>query len=115
MFVKVSICVALVDPTVVFGNVSEPGETVAVVVGATPIPVRFTVCGLLASLSVMLITALLDPATDGLNVTLIAQLAPAANDVPHELVWLKSPLSGPPTAIPVIAKAVVPVFVRVVL
>ena len=42
-----------------------------------------TDCGLPAALSVMLRTAVSVPETVGLNVTLMVQLAPAANELPQ--------------------------------
>src|SRR6267143_2781421 len=105
---------ALVDPTVVLAKVREAGESVAVVIGATPVPVSVTVCGLLESLSVMVTAAELVPAIAGLKVTLIAQLAPAANELPQVFVSAKSPLSAPVTAMLVIDKAEVALFVSVV-
>jgi hypothetical protein len=44
----------------------------------TPVPVKLTFCGLPLALSVIVSEALREPVAVGVNVTLIAQLAPAA-------------------------------------
>src|SRR5208282_1478582 len=49
----------------------------------------------------------------GVNVTLIAQLAPAAIELPHVFVMEKSPALAPVTAMLVMLRARVPLFVRV--
>ena len=55
------------------------GESFAVV----PIPLSVTFCGLPEALSLMLSAAVRVPDAVGLNLTLILQLAPAANEVPQ--------------------------------
>jgi len=50
---------------------------------APPVPDNATFCGLPAALSVMLTAALRVPMAVGLKVTLIVQLAPAANELPQ--------------------------------
>jgi phage tail protein X len=85
------------------------GESFAVV----PTPLSVTFCGLPAALSVMLNAAVRVPDAVGLNLTLIVQLAPAANEVPQVVVWEKSPAFVPVIAIVVIVKLAVPVFFRV--
>lgn len=52
---------------------------------------KLTVCGLFAALSVTVSVPVLVPGADGVNVTLIAQLVPAATDVPQLFVCAKSP------------------------
>ena len=47
-------------------------------VGAMPVPVRVTVCGLEVPLSLTVRVALRAPRAPGVNVTEIVQLAPAA-------------------------------------
>jgi hypothetical protein len=56
---------------------------------ATPVPERVTVCGLPPALSVMVSDALTVPGEEGVNVTLIGQLAPAARPVPQRFVCEK--------------------------
>jgi hypothetical protein len=51
-----------------------------------PVPESVTVCGLLPALSETVIAPVLSPATVGVNVTLIVQLAPAATELPQLLV-----------------------------
>ena len=68
---------ALVVPTRRLANVIAVGESVTV--GATPVPVRATVCGLPAALSFTVTVAGRAPAAIGPNVTEIVQLAPAAS------------------------------------
>ena len=58
------------------------GDSFAVV----PIPLSVTFCGLPAALSLTLNAAVRVPDAVALNVTLIVQLAPAANEVPQ--VWV---------------------------
>jgi hypothetical protein len=65
------------------------GESVTV--GVKPVPVRLTLCGLPLALSVTVSDAVRVPDADGVNVTLIVQLAPAATLLPQLLVWAKSP------------------------
>jgi len=50
---------------------------------ATPEPLRATDCGLPAALSLTLSVALRVPDAVGLNVTVMLQLAPAANELPQ--------------------------------
>ncbi len=63
-----------------------------------PVPERLTVCGLPLALSVMLTEAVRVPVAEGVKVTLIVQLAPAATELPHVLVCAKSPALVPVTA-----------------
>ena len=61
-------------------------------------PLKLTVCGLPVALSVMASDALRAPAAEGVKVTLIVQLAPAATLAPQLLVWAKSTEFAPPSA-----------------
>jgi hypothetical protein len=83
--------------------------------GSLPVPVRPTVCGLPAALSVRVTAALPVPVAVGVNVTLMLQFAPAATLVPQLFDWLKSPLLAPVTAMLLIVKVALPVFVSVTL
>ena len=60
-----------------------------------PVPFSVAVCGLLASLSATLSIAVTAPVAVGVNVTLIVQLAPTANVVPHALVSAKDAAPEP--------------------
>ena len=55
-----------------------------------PVPVRLTVCGLPAALSVIDSVPVRVPLCVGLKVTLMVQLASAARLEPQVFVWLKS-------------------------
>ena len=55
-------------------------------VGALPVPVRPTLWGLPAALSLRVTAAVRVPLPVGVKVTLIVQLAPAATLAPHVLV-----------------------------
>ncbi len=110
-FVMVTPCEGLVVPTSWLPKVSEVGETLTV--GATPVPLRPTVCGLPAALSLMLSVALRVPVAVGVKVTLIEQLPPVATDVPQLLVWAKSPGLAPVREMPLILSAPLPVLLRV--
>jgi hypothetical protein len=74
-----------------------------------PVPVRLTVCVVGLALSVIVIEPLRKPVALGVKVTLRVQLAPAAKLEPQVLVWAKSPL----TAMLVIVRVALPVFLRV--
>ena len=78
-----------------------------------PVPERLTACGLPLALSVMLSEAVRLPEAEGVKVTLIVQLAPAATELPHVLVRAKSPALVPATAMLVMLKVALPVLLRV--
>ncbi len=54
--------------------------------GATPVPVRFALCGLVAALSVTTTVPWRVPVAVGVNTTLMAQFAPAAREPPQVVV-----------------------------
>ena len=72
-------------------------------------PVRLTVCGLPVALSVMVIVPGWLPVAVGVKVTVMAQLAAGATDVPQVLVWAYGELA----AMLVRFSNAVPVLVRV--
>jgi hypothetical protein len=74
MLVRVTVCAALVVPTVCELNVRVPG--VRATAGEDPVPRRLTVCGLPAALSLIDTLAVTVVVSVGENVTLIVQLAP---------------------------------------
>jgi hypothetical protein len=80
--VKVTVFAGLVVPTATEPKFKLVGESFAVV----PIPLSGTSCGLPAALSVTLRAAMRVPLAVGVNVTLIPQLAPGANELPQ--VWV---------------------------
>ena len=55
------------------------------ITSCVPAPDRGTVCGLPLELSAMLSEAARVPVTEGVNITAIVQLAPAASELPHVL------------------------------
>jgi hypothetical protein len=84
VFVSVTACGELLDPTNWFPNDRELADRLTA--GATPVPVRLTVCGLPLALSVMVRVPLRTPVAVGVKVTLIVQLAPAPTLAPQVLV-----------------------------
>src|SRR5258708_19868731 len=91
---SVTDCAALVVPTVWPAKASEEAERLTTgAEAAAPVPVRLTDCGLPEALSVMLRVPVRLPDAVGVNVTLMVQFAPAATELPHALVWPKSPLA----------------------
>jgi hypothetical protein len=107
VFVKVTVCFTLVVSTLWLANVSVAGENVTVA-AADPVPVRLTVCGLPAMLSLMLTVPVSVPVVKGVNVTPIVQVAPDTREVPQLFVWPKLPVA----LIDVIPSVTLPVFVR---
>ena len=77
--VRVTVFAAVLTPTETDPKATARGESFAVV----PTPLRITFCGLPAPLSVTLSDALRAPVAAGVKVTLIVQLAPAANEFPQ--------------------------------
>ena len=91
VLLRVTVWAVLVVPTDWLPKARLVGErpsTGAVPVAAlcVPVPERLTVCGLPRALSVILTEALRLALAEGVNVTLIVQLAPAATELPHVLV-----------------------------
>src|SRR5215472_316479 len=77
-----------------------------------PEPVRLTACGLPLALSAMLIEAARDPIAEGVKVTLMLQLPPAATEAPHVLLWAKSATFEPVIEMLVILRVVLALLVR---
>ena len=103
-FVSVTVCGELVVPIRFLPKFRL--EVDKVTIGANPVPVSPAVCGLFEALSVTVSEAVRLPVAVGVKVTLIVQLAPAARLLPQLLVWPKSPLLAPVTAMLVIPSAV---------
>ena len=82
--------------------------------GAAPVPERLAVCGLPLALSATLSVAERAPLAEGVKVTLIEQLAPAATELPQVLVWAKLLALVPETATPVMDNAALPELVSVI-
>ena len=84
LLVRVTVCAVLVVPTGWFPKARLVEERLTT--AAVPVPERLTVCGLPLALSVMLTEAVRLPLAEGVKVTLIVQLAPAATELPQVLV-----------------------------
>ena len=78
-----------------------------------PVPVRLTVCGLPAALSIIVIAPVLVHGAVGLNITLIVQFAVAATLAPQVFVSEKSPLFAPVMAMLEMFSVAVPLLVSV--
>ncbi len=70
---------------------AEVGDKLVTASPASPVPVRFTTCGLVEALSVRTIVPVRVPAAVGVNVTLIVQFDPAASVAAQVVVSAKSP------------------------
>jgi hypothetical protein len=79
------------------------------------VPDRLTVCGLPLALSAMLSEAASVPTTEGVNITAIVQLAPAASGLPHVLDSSKSLALVPVNVKLAILKAALPVLLKMTL
>ena len=88
---SVTVCGALVVPCAWLPKVRLTGERPATGPLADPVPVRLTVCGLLAAPSVMVRAPVLVPPAVGVKVTVTVQLAPIARLAPQVLLSAKSP------------------------
>ena len=98
----------LVTPTLVVGKVSDAGF--GVIAGAViPVPVSVTICGLVASESVIVSVPVMTPVFVGTKATFTRQLLPAARLPPQLLLSEKFGLQ----AKPVIVSVVVPTFAMV--
>jgi hypothetical protein len=80
--VRLTVSTAEAVPTTMVSKLKLVGDNLA----AVPPPVNGTVCGLPTALSVTLRVAVRVPLAVGLNVTVMVQLALAANELPH--VWV---------------------------
>ncbi len=85
-------------------------EGVRLTTGAVPVPDRLAVCGLPLALSVTVRVAPRVPVTVAVKVTLMVQFELAANELPQLLVWAKSVMLVPVTAMLEILNAAPPGF-----
>jgi hypothetical protein len=84
VFERVTVCAALVVPTVWLVKVSEAAERLTTgAEAAAPVPLRLTDCGLPEVLSAMLNVPVRVPDAVGVNVVLIVQFAPTATELPQ--------------------------------
>jgi hypothetical protein len=88
VLLTVTVCVALLFPTNTPLKLRLAG--VSVTTGATPVPLKDTLCGLPEALSAMLTVDVPLPVLVGVKTTLIAQLALTPRDDPQLLVCEKS-------------------------
>ena len=108
VFVTVTGIGALVVFCSVDGKVRLAGATVTVVCGTSVVPFNGTLCGLFGALSEIVSVPLLGSVPEGVNVTAIVQLAPAANggasveQVPPETA------NGPPSPAEMLVNETVP-------
>src|SRR5260370_18272453 len=90
---SVTVCAALMVPTVWLVKVSEEAERLTTgAEAAAPVPVRLTDCGLPEALSVMLRVPVRVPDAVGVNVTLMVQLSPAHTALPQAHFDAECPL-----------------------
>jgi hypothetical protein len=109
VFLRVTLCALLAEPTAWVANVKDVGERLAT--GKAPVPVRPIVWVAGLALSVMVTEPVRVPVTRGVKVMLIGQEAPEARLEPQLLVWEKSPLA----TMLVMLRAAVPLFWSVTL
>jgi hypothetical protein len=107
MFVRVTVLAELVAPTTVELKLKLFEDNVT---GALPLPLRFTVCGLVATLSVKVRVPVALPSAVGLNVTPTAQVAPGATAPEQVLLAIAN---GPDIATPEMFRGTFWAFVRV--
>src|SRR5581483_8587129 len=107
LFVSAKLWAALVVPTRTVPKSSEPFEKETS--GATPVPDKFTVCGLPAALSISVRPPEFVPVLVGVKVTLIVQVAPTASEFPQLLVCAKAPVA----VMLVIVRGAVPLLPKV--
>lgn len=113
VFISVAFCAALVVPIVEL-NVRVPGVSEAPgAAAAVPVPLSVAVCGEPVALSATDRVAEKLVTEDGVNVTEIAQLAPAASELPHVFVSAKALAPAPPMVMPLMVSAALPVFFSV--
>jgi len=84
VFLRVTLCALLVEPTVWAEKVKEVAERLAT--GKAPVPLRLMVCVAGLALSVMVIVPVSVPVVVGVKVTLMEQDEEAARLVPQVLV-----------------------------
>src|SRR5438105_4348554 len=111
LFVSVTDCGVLVEPTSCDPKLKLPGDKVTA--GPSPVPLKPTLCGLPAASSLILTFALRLPADRGVNVTEIVHVAFTASVLGHVFVCAKSPELVPPIAMLPIVSGAVPLFVSV--
>jgi hypothetical protein len=113
VFFSVAFCEALGVPAVEL-NVSVPGVSEAAgAAGAVPVPFSVAVCGDPVALSVTDKVAEKLVTDEGVNVTEMPQLAPAASELAQVFVSANALAPAPPMVMPVMESAALPVFFSV--
>lgn len=114
LFVSVTLCEALVEPTAAAAYVKVVPERSAVG-SSKPVPDSVMDCGLFGASSVIATEALRVPAALGVNVTLMVHMSCTASVAPHVPVGAKekSPEFVPVTAMLEMFRIAFPVFVTV--
>src|SRR6202035_4464753 len=84
VLVIVTVCGALFELTLVFGNTRLVGPTVADGLRVTPVPVTVNVCGLPVALSVIVNWSVTVPVDAGLKATLTVHVPPEGATVPTQ-------------------------------
>jgi hypothetical protein len=92
----------------------EKLEGEAPALGAVPVPESAIAWGLPEAESATVTAAVRIPVALGLKITLIAQLLPAARELPQLLVWVKSLAFEPESAMLEMLKAALPELVKVI-
>jgi hypothetical protein len=110
LLVSVTLLKLLVVPMSRVVKVSEVGDTVT---AEMPVPLRLTVCGLPAALSVIVTSPVLGPSAVGVNRTLMVQLEPAARVAPQVVVREKSLALAPVITMLEMVKTALPMFLTV--
>ena len=91
VFLTVTTCAAVVEPSAVDAKATLVGERETVwVSAAVPVPVKATVCGVPVALSATERLAVSAPTASGLNSTETVQVAAAANVVPQVVADLRN-------------------------
>jgi hypothetical protein len=118
MLLSVSVKVRLLVSLIVFELAGTPTRELANIrfvglraTGATPVPVRGTVCVPVPALSVSVSVPVRIPVTAGVKVALILQLPLGGSEPGQRLLVAKSPLA----VTPAMTKTAVPELVRVTL
>jgi hypothetical protein len=92
LFVIVTVFAVVVELTASLPKAKLTGVNVT---GATPVPVKVTICGEFEAVSLTVITPEMLPVAEGLNVTLIVHVAPALRLLPQVVLdCAKSPDAG---------------------
>ena len=87
VFLTVTTCAAVAVPTEVEAKLSEVALSVTTGTGATPVPARLTVWGVVLRAVITLTVALRVPAATGLKMTETVQLEEAARLVAQVVVY----------------------------